>query len=349
MSPQKLDSRAWVAWGTAAMLPPLLGRNPWLLLELLVVVLAVRGIWIPPETAHGTGWFIRVAGVFVAIGVVFNLLTVHAGTTVLATLPGSWPIIGGDLTLNALVYGILGGVALFTLVLTGLTVATLVSWVDLFHALPPRLAPIAVTGSVAWSFLPHLAITWQDIREAHAMRGHRLRGGRDILPLVTPLLASSLERSLAMAEVLESRGFGSRPAPGPAPGRGTIRASLAIAIGLVALAAGGYSLAVGMAGWGATGLAAGAVLIPLGAHASGPAGPRRTRLRRHAWTWKDSLVAMTSLVAALGTIAWTIADPASAAYRVYPKLTLPVASPWVLLGVALLLTPALLAGKAPAR
>jgi energy-coupling factor transport system permease protein len=332
------------------MLPPLLGRNPWVLLEILVIVLVVRAIWIPPATAQRMGWFLRVAGAFVVIGVVFNLLTVHAGTTVLATLPGSWPIVGGDLTLNALVYGVLGGVALFSLVLIGITVGTLVSWIDLFHALPPRLAPIAVTGSVAWSFLPQLAISWQNIREAHTMRGHRLRGARDILPLVTPLLASSLDRSLMMAEVLESRGFGALMAPASStPPIHAARSRLAIVMGLVALAAGGYSLAVGMAASGALGLAAGAGLVWAGVRAGGPPGPRRTRLRRHIWTRRDTLVVATAILAAIGTIAWTAIAPESASYRVYPDLALPTASPWMLLSVALLLTPAFLAGDAGPR
>jgi energy-coupling factor transport system permease protein len=346
VSPANVDSRAWVAWGAAAMLPPLLGRNPWVLLEVLVIVLVVRAIWIPPATAQGMGWFLRVAGVFVVMGVVFNVLTVHAGTTVLATLPGSWPIVGGDLTLNALVYGVLGGVALFSLVLTGITVGTLVSWIDLFHALPPRLAPIAVTGSVAWSFLPQLATTWQNIREAQTMRGHRLRGARDILPLVTPLLASSLDRSLMMAEVLEARGFGALAAPAPTAPTRAIRSRLTIVMGLVALAAGGYCLAVGIAAPGALGLAAGAGLVWAGVRAGGPPGPRRTRLRCHTWTRRDTLVVATSLLAAIGTIAWTALQPESASYRVYPDLTLPTASLWILLSLALLLTPAFLAGEA---
>jgi energy-coupling factor transport system permease protein len=328
------------------MLPPLLARNPWVIIEILIIVLTVRAIWIPPASSQGTGWFLRVAGLFVVIGVTFNVLTVHAGTTVLATLPASWPIVGGDLTLNALVYGLVGGVALFTLVLIGVTVGTLVSWIDLFHGLPPRLAPIAVTGSVAWSFLPQLAIAWQNIREAHAMRGHRLRGARDILPLVTPLLATSLDRSLVMAEVLESRGFGAAAAPtAPMSSKRRDRSHLAISAGMVILAAGGYCLAVGMIGWGIAGLVIGGLLVLTGFRAGESPGPPRTRLRRHAWTSRDTAILATSILSALGTIGWIAMSPDEASYRVYPQLTLPTAGPLVLLSVALLLTPAIVARK----
>ena len=160
-----LDSRTWLMWAFAAMLPLLLGRNPWLTMEILIIVLVVRGTWLDRHAAQGNAWFLRIALVMAAIGVVFNVLTVHAGDLVFASLPDAWPVIGGDLTWNAVAYGLVSGLTLFGLVLTGITVAALIRWVDLFHLLPPRLAPIPMTsratasGPRRWGVSPNERIT----------------------------------------------------------------------------------------------------------------------------------------------------------------------------------------------
>ncbi len=316
-----LDSRVWVAWGFAAMLPVLVGRNPWLMAEILLIVVLVRGAWIPPDDARGMGWFIRIAGVMVVLGVAFNLLTVHAGNRVLMTLPQSLPLIGGDLTLNALVYGILSGVALFTLILVGLTVTALVSWLDLFHHVPSRLASIAVTGSVAWTFLPRLAESWSMILEARHMRGERVGNAREMLPLITPLLASSLERALVTAEVLESRGFGGSATRKPA---GMERAGEWLLVGgLVPAAAGVYCLVVARPLWGVACLFAAALAIVAGLRLDPPAGPGPTRLIVRDWTRADTAALASALVAALALGIGVALDSGSVTWTTYPDLSWP--------------------------
>ncbi|MBA2248222.1 MAG: energy-coupling factor transporter transmembrane protein EcfT, partial [Chloroflexia bacterium] len=108
----RIDSRAWLLWAGAAMLPALVGRNPVVLLELLAIVVSVHVVWSRAGAFAGVRWFVRIAAAFTLAGVFFNVLTVHAGTTVFARLPERWPVIGGPLTLNALAYGVASGVAL---------------------------------------------------------------------------------------------------------------------------------------------------------------------------------------------------------------------------------------------
>src|SRR5688572_15272799 len=106
-----LDPRAWLIWGIAAALPPMLGRNPFVLLATLLAVVAVRTAWsVAPAAASWRG-VLRLALVFAAISVVFNVLTAHVGDLPFARLPDAVPIIGGPLTINALVYGLLSAVA----------------------------------------------------------------------------------------------------------------------------------------------------------------------------------------------------------------------------------------------
>ncbi len=340
---ERLDSRAWLCWGLATMTPLLLGRNPWVLLLVLVIVCVVRTVWQPAMAHQGMGWFIRIAAMFVVVGVMFNVLTVHSGDRVIAELPGTWPVIGGILTWNVLVYGILGGIALFTLVLTGITISTLMSWTDLFHVMPRRLASIAVTGSVAWAFLPQTAVAWRQIREAQTMRGHQFRGVRDFIPIVVPLLAGGLDRSLMMAEALESRGFGASASSAPtfsrSHGRGLVF-SIGVIVGLGGLAVAVYCLAVGMATWAVAAGLAGCLSLAALVRSSPSPVPVRTRYRGLVWTNADSLVTATSVVVACFVVIWNGVRPTSLAYAPYPALTVPPADPPLLLILALLIAPA---------
>lgn len=340
---QRLDSRAWLCWGLAAMTPLLLSRNPWLLLQVLLIVSIVRTVWRPAMAEQGLGWFLRIAATFVAVGIVFNVLTVHAGDRVVGDLPKSWPVVGGTLTWNALVYGLLGGITLFSLVLTGLTVSTLISWTDLFHVLPRRLAPIAVTGSVAWAFLPQTAVAWRQIREAQSMRGHRFHGVRDYIPIVVPLLAGGLDRSLVMAEALESRGFGASPGP-LSPGRRPwhdIAFGSCVITGLGGLTVAVYCLAVGMGTWAIIAALVGSISLATLVRTSPTPFAKRTRYRTLVWTPADSLVTTVSLITVSIVVIWNGVRPDSLAYAPYPILTVPPVDVPLLIILGLLMVPAL--------
>lgn len=336
-----LDPRAWLAWAGAAMLPLLLGRNPFVLLEVLAIVLAVRAAWSHVASRQLTAWrwFLRLAAVMVLVSVVFNVLTVHAGDDVIVHVSAAVPIIGGPLTLNALVFGVLSGVAIFGLVLTGTTVAALLDWAALMRALPARATPFAVAGSVAWSFLPQTAVAYREIREAQEARGHRLRGVRDLPPLLVPLLAGALERAMTMAEALEARGFGAmaHTASAMSPVRGLLTAG---ATACAALAA--FTLATGQPVLGA--VAAGAALAGFViAWHGGAAGPARTRYRSRRWQRADTIVAGSAAVVAVIAMIRLQMAPAGLLYEPYPALLAPHVDLVLLLGLALLLAPAFLA------
>lgn len=328
------------------MLPVLVGRNPWLLVEVLLIVGVVRAVCLDRDDGRGMGWFLRIAAVLVTVGVAFNVLTVHSGDRVIGTLPREWPVVGGEVTLNALAYGILGGVALFSLILVGITMTAMISWLDLFHLLPERLAAIAVTGSVAWSFLPRLADAWATIREAQVMRGQRLDRPRDLLPLVTPLLASSLDRALVTAEVLEARGFG-----GSLAGLGCRRTrwqavgAVTIVAALVPAAVGAFCLAVARPGWGMASIALALLMVATGTRLDPRPGPNRTRLVEPVWTTADTIVTVAAAIAILSVVGLAIADPAALAYSTYPTLELPQVPLGVMIGQAFLLAPALVAAR----
>lgn len=340
-----IDSRALMLWAIAAMVPVLIGRNPLVIGEVLVIAVIVRTAWASRMEVAGLGWFLRLGAVVLSISVIFNVLTVHAGDRVLGRLPGDWPVIGGPLTANALVYGCVSALALFTLLLIGTTTGALLSWMDLFRLLPRRLAPIAVAGSVTWAFLPRTATAYRQIREAQTLRGHRVRTGRDVLPLIMPLFAGGLERSLTTAEALEARGFGASLTQGGEPERTSWSHRLGMIIALVALVACAYCLLVGF------GIAAIALLI-VGAsmliavlafparHGSGAA---RTRYRDVAWRREDSIVSGIAVLVLIVVVSRNIISPVSFRFEPYPMLTFPHSDPVLMVVLAALLAPAIFA------
>ena len=335
-----LDPRAWLVWAVAASAPPLLGRNPFVLAATLLAVLGVRAAW-SGGAPHAAPWrgILRLALVFAAVGVLFNVLTVHVGDRVIARLPEAIPIVGGPLTLNALVYGLLGAVAVLTLVLVGVTLGAVLDWTALLRLLPARLTTVAVAGSVAWAFIPQTAAAFAEIREAQTARGYRPRGARDLIPLVVPLLSGGLEKALTLAEALEARAFGAPLDPSQLdsrPWRG-----LLTALGLTGGAVGAYLLAVGRPLAAITTLAAATGALLLAAREPRDAGNRlrRTRYREPAWGQRETLVAGTAGLVIVAQLLTLALDPAAFAYEPYPSLTAPRVNLPLLAALALLLIP----------
>lgn len=337
----RLDPRAWLVWALAASLPPLLGRNPWLLGATLLAVLGVRAAW-AAATPSAASWqgLARLAALFAAVGVAFNLLTVHAGDRVLVRLPVGVPVVGGPLTLNALVYGLLSGAALLTLVVVGTTLGMTLDWSALLRLLPARLSTVAVAGSVAWAFVPQTAAAFGEIREAQAARGYRPRGARDVLPLLVPLLSGGLERALTLAEALEARGFGAPLGSGAGEASSWWR-GLLTALGLTAGTVGAYLLAVGRPVVAIGVLAGAGIALAVAGREPGRSGDRvrRTRYRSPVWGRAETLVATAAGLALVVEVTTLAIDPGAFRYEPYPSLAVPRVGLPVLAAVALLLAP----------
>lgn len=331
-----LDPRAWLLWLAAASLPALIGRNPFVLAAVVLAVLGVRAG--RATTPRFAAWriVVRLALLFAAISVVFNLLTVHVGDRVIGELPAGLPIIGGIITVNALAYGLLSGLALLTLVLAGTTIGAVLDWMALLRLLPPRLATLAVAGSVAWALVPQTLVAATEIREAQQARGHQPRGVRDVPPLLVPLLAGSLERSFLLAEALEARGFGSEPTSAPWP----LSKTLLTATGLAMAVTAAYLLAVGEATPAIGLFLAGGVALVVGTRSDHHSAPPRTRYREPVWGRPEWTVSLASVAVLTVEIAVLAVDPAAFAFDPYPVLTPPAVNLGLLTTLGLLLAPA---------
>jgi energy-coupling factor transport system permease protein len=327
---------AWISWLAATLVALSTTRNPLHLFLVLLCVVIVNVAAVPEERpSYGVVSPIRFAMIVIPLSALFNGLTVHFGDTVLLRLPRDIPVLGGPITLESIAFGVLNG-----LVLSGiLTVFTTVGQALPVHAfvrlIPRAFYPVAVVVSISVTFVPVTMRQFQQIREAQALRGHRVRGVRSWLPLLMPLLIGGLERALQLAEAMTARGFG-RGVDGPRDGASRI----ALVLGLAALL-GGWLMRL-VWGWEAAGLGlmlAGAALLVVTLWIIGRQVPRTT-YRPDPWTRRDSAVVLAAVITLLVFILPGV-DRAALNYYPYPKLALPHFDPLIGSATLGLLGPAL--------
>jgi energy-coupling factor transport system permease protein len=193
--------------------------------------------------------------------------------------------------------------------------------------------------------VPQMVLSAREIREAQRIRGHRFRGLRDLLPLVMPLLASSLERAIQLAETMEARGFAS--AVQPLSSRAALASQAGTLAGLLALLAGLFVVTYfpqsGAWGWAMIGLAVAALLAIFLLQ-----GRRvhRSRYRRPRWQARDTVLAVASAVVLGAVVAARLTTPEALAYTPFPPSSLlPPFDPLAGSVLLLLALPALLAPR----
>ncbi|MCG2769967.1 MAG: energy-coupling factor transporter transmembrane component T [Chloroflexota bacterium] len=337
---------SWSLWALAALMPTLMTRNPlYLLITVLAVALGYAQHQGKTEAAWGT--FLRAGLMLWVLTVPFNALFVHHGDIVIFSLPRSWPLIGGPITLEAVIYGTVSGLALFTILLIFATYNVQVSHYELLRHTPGFLYQASLVTSIAVTFVPQMIASAKDIREAQMIRGHKFRKLRDMLPLFMPLLTSGLERAVQLAESMESRGFGGNLAP--VSWRQAMAQRLATLLGLVGLLVGlllsAYFPQRSQPGWIIAGI--GGVLL-LGVFRAQGRRVQRSRYRHSTWSREDTIIATTSALVIGIFTGMKLMAPQVLGYYPYPPFSLiPDFNPF-LGGILLLLAvPALLYELSP--
>jgi energy-coupling factor transport system permease protein len=334
----------WVVWVAAVVVALTTTRNPWLLAAVLLLVGLVlvqqrriaRGRTDAPVPTVEIG-VLRFGLVVVTTSAIFNMLMVHVGEHVLLTLPPAIPLLGGSLTLEALLFGALNGLVLAGLFAAFSVINHVLPVRALLRLVPRAYYPAAVVMSIAVTFAPSALQQIRQVREAQAVRGHRMQGVRAWLPLLVPLLEGSLERSMQLAEAMMARGFAAGEAAADWRPQLLMLAGLGTwLLGWLARLAWQQELL----GW--TLLLSGTLLLVAGLWLAGRQHPH-TVYRPETWHWQDGIVIGAAVVAASAYVApWPGLDRAPLFYYPYPALVWPEVSVPLLLATLGLGAPLLL-------
>ena len=279
---------AWWGWalGVAAAVSlstnPLLGLLMGLSVTAVVVLRRGNDPW-----ARSVAFYFALAGFVLVMRLVFQIVLSAQGDTVLFSLPQiplpAWAAgvrIGGPVTAEALAATLYDTLRLALMLLCLGAANSLANPRRALRTVPAALYEASVAVVVALSVAPQLVESTQRVRRARRLRGGRERGWRAVLAVVIPVLTDAIDRSLALAAGMESRGFGrTRGASG-----GPVLA-LATAASLSVTIFGGYLL---LSGHAAVNWAVALLVIGVGAtlwclRQTGR-GLRVTRHRPDPWT-----------------------------------------------------------------
>lgn len=137
---------------------------------------------------------------------VVNALLVDRGETVLARL-GDWPLFGQvDITLEALVAGLVIGLLVIVSILAAAVYSACVDPDRVLRALRPIAGRSALTATLISRLVPVAAADTARLRDAARLRGP---GAAEVgkASLARRLLAGSLDRAVDVAATLELRGY----------------------------------------------------------------------------------------------------------------------------------------------
>ncbi len=336
------DARVWLLWVLTMWITASSARNPLYTVLLLLIAAVVGAVHTPGDSRAGgqRALFspLRFAAFVLPLSALFNALTVHIGDTVLLRLPGGVPLLGGAITLEALTFGIQNGLAL-SVIFAGFSVFNQATPArDLVRLTPRAFHEVGVVISIALMFVPQTIRSLEHIRQAQAVRGHRMRGLRDWPPVIVPLLINGLERSMDLAEAMVARGYGAlsdRAHP--------LRDQVWLALGLLMLLL-GWLAALFLPQWrvaGIGGMGAGAAIFALLLWQAGRS-VAYTTYRTRRLTWRDGLAALgCAATLAVLILPLPLVNRETLYYSPYPRLALPLFDPGFGLGLLGLLVPAL--------
>lgn len=337
---------AWWAWALALAVASTRTTNPVVLVLVLAAVVLVVGVrrGDGPGARAFRGYLLLGAGV-VVLRILFHVLVgIKSPGPVLLDLPRvaspPWAVgveLLGPVTLTGLLTAAYAGLRLATLIICFGAANALADPRRTLRSLPAALHQVGTAVVIAVSVAPQLVASAAEVRRAQRLRGLEPRGMRAVLSTAVPVLTDALDRSLALAASMDSRGY-ARALPGHSD-----RGVLALLLGaLLAAAIGVYGLLDGTSpGWMGvpvllTGGAAGAAGLVLAGRQV-----RRTRYRPDRWGVAETTVAASGVLAAAVLIAAAATDPALADPSLSP-LTWPTAPPVALVCALLAAAPAVL-------
>jgi len=201
-----MNARAVAAWSACCLFIVLSTTNP--VYKVMVLAAALCAL------AAGAG-LRRIRRLLLAVVLIaafamgLNFVSAHLGATVLFALPDQIPALGGPYTLEALVFGASGGITIAAAILAAAPFSLILDSHEVMDALPAPLSRTGIAIASSLNLVPAVATSFVEVTEAQRLRGWRPRGPRSWMEVVVPVVLTSVEGSIQLAESMEARGFGS--------------------------------------------------------------------------------------------------------------------------------------------
>lgn len=304
---------AWWVWALGLCTAATFTTNPFLLLMLIGVAAVVVSLR-RSDQPWGRSFRLYVwLGVWIlVIRVAFRLVFGGWGSgRVLLDLPEvplpDWVAgitLFGPVHLDAVLFALYDGLRLATIIICVGAANSLANPKRLLRSVPPALYEIGTALVVAVSVLPQLADSLRRVRAAQRLRAGEAGRVRGLRRLLIPVLEDALERSLALAAGMDTRGYGR--SAGASRAQRWVTGSLML-LGLGGLCVGVYAvldttapriLALPMLGLGTAAAAAG--LLSAGRRV------QRSRYRPDPWGLPELAVVASGVV--VGYLGWWIND-----------------------------------------
>ncbi len=352
---RRIHAGAWWLWALALGTAATRTTNPILLL-LIAAVTGYVTIACRSEApwARSYGTFLRLAAAVLVIRVLFHaLLGGVTGPTVLVDLPEvplpDWAAgirLGGPVSTEGLLNAAYDGLRLGVLLICVGAANSLADPRRLLQSLPGALYEVSVAVVVALTTAPQLVVSAGRIRRARQLRGHTVHGLRRLTSLLVPVIEDAIERSLAMASTMDSRGYGRT---GTQSRRLRHVTSVCVVGGLGGLALGSYGVldTTAPGAFGLPVMLAGGVLGVVGL-VLGSQRVTRSHYRPDHWGLVETIIGASGLASLVGVL---VAERTGAGDLIpdfapiaVPQLPLPAA-----VGVLVALVPLVVARAPGAR
>ncbi|WP_433687933.1 energy-coupling factor transporter transmembrane protein EcfT [Micromonospora carbonacea] len=350
--PRGLHPGAWWLWALGLATAASHTTNP-LPLALLIAVAALVVVRRRGDAPWALAFrmYLVLGAVIVVMRVVFRIVFGGGqGDHVLIRLPEvplpAWAAgirLFGPVAVEQVLGGFYDGLRLAAMLICLGAANALANPKRLLKAVPGALYAVGTAVVVALSVAPQLVESVLRVRRARRLRGASGRGMRALRGIALPVLADALDRSLALAAAMDSRGYG-RTAAVP-PGQRATTGALVLG-GLIGVCAGTYGLLDTGPGYLGLPLLLGGLATAVAGMLLAGRRVRRSRYRPDRWHPAELLVAGCGVAAA----ALTMLAGSVAPELLYPPvspLTWPRLTPLILLAVAVAAAPAWLAPPPP--
>ncbi|MGB2939681.1 MAG: energy-coupling factor transporter transmembrane component T [Candidatus Dormiibacterota bacterium] len=202
-----MNPRAVAAWSAAALTIVLVANHP--VYRALVILLAINFMVARKRPGRQLGGLLRILLFATVVAVGVSMLLSHAGAHVLFVIPHQVPGLAGPVTLESAVFGLASGIGLSAAALAAAPLSLVVDPHQVVDALPRSLERAGATIAAALNMVPGIGRSYGAIRDAQSVRGWRPRGPRSYAEVLVPLVLTSMESSIQLAEAMEARAFGS--------------------------------------------------------------------------------------------------------------------------------------------